>query len=86
MARIAINTVLEHHDNGTTTITQTSVFSGKTHTFTMPFTKTQWDAWNNGQLIQDVMPQLEPWQREFLMTGVTSEEWDAEFKEEDDGK
>jgi hypothetical protein len=84
MARITIGTeVIEFHDNNTATITKTSMFSGKDTTVIIPVTLKQWCAWNSGQLIQDAMPQLEPWQREFLMTGVTSEEWNEEFKEDE---
>lgn len=44
-------------------------------------TQEQLDAWNGGQLIQNAMPDLTPDEREFIMTGVTSEEWEEEFKE-----
>jgi hypothetical protein len=39
--------------------------------------------WENGTLIQLAMPNLTPDQREFIMTGVTSEEWADEFSEDD---
>ncbi len=44
----------------------------------------QWDAWQNGQFIQNAMPELTADEREFLLTGMTPEEWDEAFGEEDD--
>tara|TARA_R110000764_G_scaffold208524_1_gene294185 strand:+ start:658 stop:825 length:168 start_codon:yes stop_codon:yes gene_type:complete len=38
--------------------------------------------WMEGALIQDVMPSLSADEREFLMTGITPDEWAAEFGEE----
>jgi len=38
--------------------------------------------WREGALIQDVMPNLSPDEREFIMTGITPDEWAAEFGEE----
>jgi hypothetical protein len=42
-------------------------------------TQEQLDDWKSGTLIQNAMPQLSPDEREFLMTGVTKEEWDETF-------
>ncbi len=63
-------------------ITRTSPFSGKEHTLDIPVTQAQLNNWGNGVLIQIAMPNLTPDQREFLMTGITAEEWDEAFKEE----
>jgi hypothetical protein len=65
-------------------ITRTSMFSGVTRTLDLPVTQEQLDAWTAGTLIQEAMPQLSADQREFVMTGVTSEEWDVEFGNDDD--
>lgn len=46
-------------------------------------TEAQLDRWEAGELIQDVFPDLSPDDREFLMTGVTAEEW-AEFVGDDE--
>ena len=62
-------------------ITRKSMFSGIVRTVELPITQEQLDRWQNGELIQKVFPFLSKDQREFLMTGVTAEEWDAEFKE-----
>ena len=63
-------------------ITRVSMFSGKTNTMEIDVTPEQIAAWKAGQLIQKAMPNLSPSEREFIMTGVTSEEWDAKFDEE----
>ena len=60
-------------------ITKRSMFTGKTHTLDIPVTQEQIDNWKSGTLIQNAMPNLTPDQREFLMTGVTAEEWDETF-------
>lgn len=60
-------------------ITRKSPFSGRVHTLDIPVTQAQIDAWINGALIQNAMPNLTAGQREFLMTGITEEEWDETF-------
>ena len=46
-------------------------------------TEAQLSRWEAGELIQNVFPDLSPDDREFLMTGVTAEEW-AEFVGDDE--
>ena len=60
-------------------ITKTSPFTGLTHTRSINVTDDQLDRWQQGALIQDVMPNLSPDEREFIMTGITPNEWDEEF-------
>lgn len=60
-------------------ITKKSLLTGRVHTMDLPCTQEQIDAWRNGQLIQDAMPQLDAQQREFLISGSTPEEWDEVF-------
>lgn len=43
-----------------------------------------WYLWMNGAFIQRAFPFLNADEREFLMTGITSEEWDKLFPEDDD--
>lgn len=62
-------------------ITRVSMFTGKTHTLDIDVTEEQIMRWKNGMLIQNAMPNLSPEDREFLMTGVTAEEWKATFGE-----
>jgi hypothetical protein len=64
-------------------IKRTSELTGVERTLDIPVTMEQLEAWHNGALIQNAMPHLTPGQREFLMTGITVEEWDEHFKEED---
>lgn len=65
-------------------ITRTSFISGETRTMDIACTAEQMHAWINGELIQKAMPHLTPDEREFIMTGITPEEWDAQYKESDD--
>lgn len=68
-------------------ITRTSRFTRKVHTREIPVTEQQLEAWRQGMLIQNAMPHLSPEDREFIMTGVTPEEWKEVFgagEDEDD--
>ena len=51
--------------------------TGNVHEMDLDITEDQLNDWNQGQLIQDVMPELSPEAREFLITGITSDEWDS---------
>ncbi len=62
-------------------ITKKSAFTGKTHTLDLNITPQQLERWNVGGLVQDVFPHLSADEREFLMTGITAEEWKAAFPE-----
>ena len=62
-------------------ITMTSILSGKTTTKDIDVEPEQITAWQNGMLIQDAMPQVSASDREFIKTGITSEEWDGLFKD-----
>tara|TARA_R100001224_G_C4006119_1_gene144518 strand:- start:1018 stop:1239 length:222 start_codon:yes stop_codon:yes gene_type:complete len=54
---------------------RTSMISNKTTTMELPITNEQLDRWRQGELIQNVFSDLTPDQREFIMTGITAEEW-----------
>ena len=62
-------------------ITRTSMATGITRTRDLPATPEQMADWENGALIQDAMPNLSAGDREFVMTGITDDEWDNLFKE-----
>ena len=62
-------------------ITMTSMISGKTTTRDIDVEPEQILAWQNGMLIQDAMPELSASDREFIMSGITQEEWDGIFKD-----
>lgn len=63
-------------------IQKRSKLSGKIREMDIPVTTEQLEAWMNGELIQDVMPNISADEREFLMTGITPEEWDSVFSDE----
>lgn len=65
-------------------ITRKSILSGITRTLDIPVTEEQMQAWQNGALIQRAMPNLSDDQREFILTGIIGEEWDALMVGEDD--
>ena len=63
-------------------ITRTSPFTGITRTKDILVTEDQLARWQAGELIQNAMPNLSASDREFIMTGITDEEWDQEFGED----
>ena len=71
-------------------ITRTSKLSGIQHTREIDVTQEQLDEWQRDKLtdgpkrfIQNALPHLSADDREFLMTGVTPEEWEEAFGPED---
>lgn len=60
-------------------ITRISPFSHKKHTIDIPVTHEQLAEWEGGKLIQNAMPNLNVDQREFILTGITPEEWEEVF-------
>jgi hypothetical protein len=63
-------------------ITKTSNISGKVNTMDIDVTSEQIAMWQGGKLIQHVMPHLNSGEREFLISGITPQEWDEIFGEE----
>lgn len=64
-------------------VTRKSPFTGKEHTLEIPVKQSQLDAWHNGAFIQVAMPDVSAEHREFIMTGITPDEWNAIFGEEE---
>lgn len=63
-------------------ITRTSILSGVKRTIDLPVTEDQMRAWTDeGVLLQHAFPNLTPDQREFILNGTTTEEWDEAFPE-----
>tara|TARA_R110002020_G_scaffold234642_1_gene446732 strand:+ start:52 stop:243 length:192 start_codon:yes stop_codon:yes gene_type:complete len=60
-------------------IGKTSSLTSRTHEMEIDVSEKQITLWMEGALIQDVMPNLTPEEREFLMTGITPAEWDEAF-------
>lgn len=63
-------------------VTRKSILSGIERQMDLPVTQEQIDAWEDGELIQNAMPNLTDDQREFFKTGITPEEWDEAFGED----
>jgi hypothetical protein len=62
-------------------IERESPLSGNKNVLDIPVTLAQIEAWKGGELIQRAMPNLTADEREFLMTGITAEEWENTFGE-----
>lgn len=61
-------------------VTRKSRISGQENTLDLDITSEQLFRVNTGaELIQNIVPHLSPSDREFLITGITSEEWDKLF-------
>lgn len=63
-------------------VTRRSQLTGKTTTRDLPITPDQVRAYTNGGLVQNVFPHLTAGDREFLVTGITEQEWADVFGEE----
>lgn len=63
-------------------LTRISPMSGKVNVMELPITEADLLAYEAGDLcIQDAFPQLSASQREFILTGITDDEWDKLFEE-----
>ena len=62
-------------------VTRTSFYSGITRTLDLDITEAQMEAYQTGTLIQNAFPDLSDSDREFIITGVTAEEWIEMFGE-----
>jgi len=60
-------------------VSNVSMLSATSHTMTLNVTMSQYLDWKQGALIQNAMPNLSADEREFLMTGITPDEWDEAF-------
>lgn len=65
-------------------VTRQSILTGIVRTRELDITQEQLQAWRMGALIQDAMPQLSVSDREFVVNGITDEEWKETFGEEDE--
>lgn len=67
-------------------IVRKSPFSGEETVKEINVTEEQLSKWkDDGMHIQDAMPHLTADEREFILTGVTPDEWDEAFSDEDCG-
>jgi hypothetical protein len=64
-------------------ITKRSSLTGVEHTLDIDITEEQFQRvemrFFSKELIQDIIPNVNRGEREFLMTGITQEEWDTTF-------
>jgi hypothetical protein len=60
-------------------ITRKSAITGVEHSMNLPVTEEQLKNWNNGMLAQNAFPDLTSDEREFIITGITQEEWEQAF-------
>lgn len=70
------------------TVKKKSNLTGKTNEMIIPSEEGKILLWVNSdvqELIQDCFPELSNDEREFLLTGITPEEWDAAFGEDEEG-
>jgi len=58
-------------------ITKVSMFSKIERSLDLDVTAEEMEAWKSGMLIQDAMPRLNEHEREFVISGITKEEWDS---------
>lgn len=60
-------------------VTKKSSISGKINSMELPITEAQLKAHQNGEFAQDVFPTLSAEEREFLISGITPNEWNEMF-------
>ena len=67
-------------------VTRQSVITKKINTMELPITQEHLDIYETvgDILIQDAFPNLDKEQREFLLSGITPQEWNDTFGEEGD--
>ena len=53
--------------------------SGITRTLDLPVTQEQLDNYAQGALLQNAFPNLSADEREFIKSGITTEEWESLF-------
>lgn len=65
-------------------ITRISPFSNKKNTIEVNCTEQQYDRWIGGELIHLAMPNVSAEHREFILTGITPEEWNETFSKSEE--
>jgi hypothetical protein len=65
-------------------VTRTSSVSGITRTIELDITQQQILDYEKGMKIQYAFPTLTPAEREFFMTGISEDEWNALFPEDEE--
>jgi len=67
-------------------VTKQSIITKKMNTMELPITQEHLDMYETvgDILVQDAFPNLDIGQREFLISGITPQEWNETFGEEGD--
>jgi len=65
-------------------IKRVSPITGKINIMDLDVLTEQIVRWKKGELIQDVFPELTADEREFIMTGITPEDWNEMVGEAND--
>jgi hypothetical protein len=67
-------------------VTRKSILSGKTNTMELDILQEHLEKYEQvgGLLVQAVFPNLSKEEREFLISGITPQEWEETFGEEGD--
>jgi hypothetical protein len=60
-------------------IERKSTLSGNVNVMDIDVTPMQVESWEQGELVQNAMPNLSADEREFIMSGITPTEWDEMF-------
>jgi len=76
---------IEHISENKVFVQKKSMLSGKVNSMMIPTSQDKIEYWlQSGELIQNVMPDLDAEQREFIKTGISPEEWDNMCGDEDE--
>ena len=67
-------------------VTRQSIITRKMNTMELPISQEHLDIYDTvgDILVQDAFPNLDKEQREFLISGITPDEWNNTFGEEED--
>jgi hypothetical protein len=65
-------------------IARVSQLSGTPRILDLPVTQEQLSAYENGALLQNAFPNLSSADREFIKSGITNEEWESIFCEDEE--
>lgn len=65
-------------------ITRKSPFTGIEHTRDVLVSQRELNLWQSGTMIQNAMPNVSAEDREFIKTGITPEEWNETFSDEEE--
>jgi len=71
---------IDHIDENMVRVTKTSALTGKRNTMRIPLRQGEIENWlESTMLVQDAFPWIAADVREFLISGITPDEWDNTF-------